>query len=322
MSFVDNSELSTGFLGLSAAPRAVPHAVCMKTQTLTPIYGNPDGTLSTAELQFITANYRGLRSAAITGLAGARIRGLKTYTPLTTLDLIHPDGVNAPARSRWKHSRRYTTGFISTSQVKILNGFRLAPLFPTLLHIQKLYGDLDSLVVLDSLRARSPQITEERFLSLADDYPSHSGVPGLREMILMSEASTRSPLESVGRYRLLTGNFPWIHSIEYEVKITIITETGQLVTYYADILINGFLVLELDGRSKYTMVYGKDPVDTVVQERIREHLIQNCGFVIRRAKWADMKPDAQGSCPFIRMVERAVHSYPEPLRPLPRHFQF
>lgn len=308
-----------------AAPRALPHAVCMTTQTLTPIhtpiYGNPDGTLSPAELQFITTNYRGLRSAAITGIAAARIRGLKTYTPLATLDLIHPDGVNAPARSRWKHSRRYTTGFIPSSQVQLLKGFRLTPLFPTLLHIQKLYGDLDSLVVLDSLRARSPQLSKSRLLSLADDYPSHSGVLGLREMISMSEASTRSPLESVGRYRLLAGHFSWIHTIEYEVRITIITETGKLVTYYADILINGFLVLELDGRSKYTMVYGKDPFDTVVQERIREHLIQNCGFVIRRAKWADLKLDAQGSCPFIRMVERAVHSYPEPLRPLPRHIQ-
>ncbi len=287
-----------------------------------PIFGNPDGTLSQPEEQFICANYAGIRSASITGLAAARIRGLKTFSPLAYLDLIHPNNVSAPARGRWRYRRRYTTGNVRSSEISTVDGFRLVPPIHMLLHIQKLYGDLDSLVVIDMLRAKDPRFTEEHLVELLQELPSHTGVPGLREMIAMSEPTTRSPLESVGRYRLLSGNYPWIHSIEYEVKIVIGDGGGNRITYYADILINGFLVLELDGRSKYTMVYGRDPVETVVQERIREHLIQNCGFVIRRGKWQDMRLNGNGSCSFTKMVEKAVHMYPEPSQPPARFVQF
>ncbi|WP_018296798.1 hypothetical protein [Corynebacterium lubricantis] len=119
-------------------------------------------------------------------------------------------------------------------------------------------------------------------------------------------------MESLARFRLIEANLPQVKSIEYQAKIQITDERGSRHTFYADQLINGFLISELDGRSKYDGTYGDIPEEVRQKERDRERLLLNAGFPLVRHYYSALRLDAQGSCAYVRNIQKALRRYAQP----------
>ncbi|MDO5670319.1 MAG: hypothetical protein Q4G50_09965 [Corynebacterium sp.] len=87
--------------------------------------------------------------------------------------------------------------------------------------------------------------------------------------------------------------------------------------YFVDILINGWLVLEIDGKSKYNGEYGEDPEKVILDEREREKALQNLGTTVLRTGKKDMDDNPDGPCVMLQTVQRALHNF-DPPKSLPR----
>ncbi|WP_458750028.1 hypothetical protein [Corynebacterium sp. S7] len=130
-----------------------------------------------------------------------------------------------------------------------------------------------------------------------------------------------SPLESLSRFRLLEANLLQVKSIEYQAKILITDERGRPHIFYADQLINGYLISELDGRTKYNGTYGDIPEEVRQKERDRERLLLNAGFPIVRHYYSALRLDENGSCAYVRSIQSALRRYPQPRHAPPRVVQ-
>ncbi|WIM70426.1 hypothetical protein [Corynebacterium suedekumii] len=64
------------------------------------------------------------------------------------------------------------------------------------------------------------------------------------------------------------------------------------ITYRVDLLINGWLVVEVDGEMKYRGAFGVTPDEAIRRERRREKEIQNLGYVVLRISAADLRDPA------------------------------
>lgn len=52
------------------------------------------------------------------------------------------------------------------------------------------------------------------------------------------------------------------------------------------------MVVEFDGRGKYTSLWSSDPVETVIDEKRRQEAIEDAGWVVVRVMWEDLKNPA------------------------------
>lgn len=102
-----------------------------------------------------------------------------------------------------------------------------------------------------------------------------------------------------------------MHTVEAQVNFVIRDLDGAIIYARVDLLINGYIAIELDGRVKTDGTFG-DPVAVTLQERHREKELQNLGIIVRRFGW---KAVMTGE--FLKVIETVLRMYPEP-RTLPR----
>jgi len=94
-------------------------------------------------------------------------------------------------------------------------------------------------------------------------------------LALLSRAHNKiqSVYETLGRYRLEQADLPEIVSL---IPQATLREGGE--TFYPDLLINGFLIVEIDGDIKYE----ENAIGALLQERRRERELQRRGYTIIR----------------------------------------
>ena len=95
-----------------------------------------------------------------------------------------------------------------------------------------------------------------------------------------------------------------METIEFQVGFRIIEADGWPTVAWADVLINGFIVLEADGLEKNSGVFG-DAAEALRRERHRETQLQNQGAVVRRVGW-----DGAGTGEFIAQIQNAIDQRP------------
>ena len=109
--------------------------------------------------------------------------------------------------------------------------------------------------------------------------PRFRGARAVREALGLSIPNAGSALESHARVLLVLSDVPGIESIAAQAAIRD-PATGE--TYYVDLLINGWLIVEIDGDVKYDgETYGRTD-DVIRAERSREKALQNTGRVVVR----------------------------------------
>lgn len=258
------------------------------------------------ELALITKVAAQCKTAVVTGPAAARWMGLSTLEWVTCVDLCLPG--NARTWGRQYDDRVYRGGVLRDEEFQELRGVRVAVGIRALFDSYRYYGKQEALVEIESARWRYRDLTAEKLLSMTQILPQARGMKGFRELIAYSSETSASPLETLVRDALLqaiaSDALTGVETIEFQVGFQIPDERGEPAIAWADVLINGFIVLEADGAEKTSGAMG-EPATAINHERFREKQLQNNGAVVFRIGW---KQARQGD--FVGQLQGVLDRYP------------
>lgn len=259
-----------------------------------------------AEIQLIKDIASRCKTAVITGPAAARWLDLSTKTWVTKVDLA------LPGNSRtWgdKDPRKvYHGGLLRDAEFVEHNGIRTATAIRAMFDSFRYYGPLEALVQIESARFKHEHLTTDYLLEKTETLTRARGIKAFRELICYSADTSASALETIVRYAILRaiadGRLTGVEAIEFQVGFSITEADGWPTVAWADVLINGFLVLEADGLEKNSGVFG-DAAEALRRERHRETQLQNQGAVVRRVGWDNARTDG-----FIAQIQTAIDQRP------------
>ncbi|SDL84950.1 hypothetical protein SAMN04488535_0989 [Corynebacterium mycetoides] len=234
------------------------------------------------ELELIRGVAARTRSAVVTGPAAAKVRGLQTLDRVERVDLLLPGAARASAACRGPQPAVYRSGYLAPEHVVEHEGLRVTSTIQMAFDTSRYHGPHAALVVLESARFRRPEVGEADLLELANTLPRAKGTKMFRKVIEHSAATSQTALETVGRHALIEARIPGLHSIRGQVGFEYYDLGRTLRRGRMDLLVNGFICVELDGRGKYT----SDEV--TFEERMREKFLLNQGYLVLRAGWADV----------------------------------
>lgn len=253
--------------------------------------------------------------AVVSGQAAARLLGLETLDIEEKVDLQLP-GVNKPhGPGTWPGNVRYRSTRLPDGQIERHHGIRVTSLVRTLFDIPRFHGTRHGVIAMDSALRQTPWLTKDVLRQRLAAYPPFPGVRSVRRAIDMSTGSSGSAQETIARLILLEADLPQITSIEYQVPVRY--DNGRR-TFYVDILLNGWLIIEIDGANKYTGHYGDKTDEVLREERIRENILKNEGRHVLRFSPPDLKQDHNGDCAMLRAVVDTLDNYVDRLNVLAR----
>lgn len=196
------------------------------------------------------------------------------------VDLAVPSGSVPPRRLTPKGYRYRRVKSLQESMVSIA-GVRATNPARTCLEIARLHGFSDGLVATDSALRQHDVTTYDLREELAKMQRT-KGQAAMRKVIEHAYGGSESPYESYLR-ALIIERFP-------QAKIE--PQKPLLGKYRADLCLDGWLVVEVDGDAKYDGTYGEAPAHVVKQQIKRQRALENRGYVVLRFGPSDMKaPD-------------------------------
>ena len=259
-----------------------------------------------AELELIQDVAAKSKSAVITGPAAARWLGLSTYNWVTKVDLALP-GETRPWKRGDAH-RIYRSGILTDQEYLVHKGVRTATAIRAMFDSFRYHGRTEALVQIESARWKYRHLTTEYLLDKTETLPKARGIAGFRKLIEHATDTSASALETIVRDAILRaiadGTLTGVVTLEFQVGLRIRERDGRPMMAWADILINGFLVVEADGLEKTSGVMG-DAASMLRDERERETQLQNQGAVVRRVRW-----DRATSTEFIASLQTVIDSNP------------
>ncbi|WP_155895156.1 endonuclease domain-containing protein [Corynebacterium vitaeruminis] len=225
------------------------------------------------------------------------------------VELNYVGSVKPPGKSTRRDYQHYRSAFLPEESVITVGGARMTSLPRTLIDVTRFHGVTAGVVAMDSLRASLPRFDRKALEKLLLDGQSYRGKPKVREAIALSTGKSESPLESRARVALLTAKVKGLETLEFQKEITVAPHL-----FRADFLINGWLVVEVDGRAKYDgATFSQSAEQAIREEREREVHLSRQGFRVLRVHDEDIDNPAR----LVALVERELSSLasPKPARP-------
>lgn len=244
----------------------------------------------------------------MTGPAGCRLWGVATADWVETVDLILPGKARPRGTAQEYTDRVYRGGDIAADAVRLKDGIRVASEIRCFYDTYRYYGRVAALVSIESARWNNPGLNEETLLRQAKTLPSGRDIRGFRDLLLYSADTSMSPLETLARDRLLQaivqGRLRRVETIEFQVGFQLREPNREPTMVWVDILINGYLVVEVDGGEKHSGAF-TSAEESLRRERERETKLQNLGARIYRVKREGITgPD------FIPQLQRVIDQFP------------
>lgn len=259
-----------------------------------------------AELELIQDVASKCKTAVITGPAAARWLGLSTYTWVTKVDLALPG--NSRTWGNKDPKRAYHGGLLRDAEHIVHNGIRTTTGIRAMFDSFRYHGRMEALVQIESARFKHSHLTTDYLLEQARALTQARGIKAFRALIEHSADTSASPLETIVRDTILRaiadGRLHGVHTLEFQVGFRIRERDGRPTVAWADILINGFIIVEADGVEKTSGVMG-DAASMLRDERERETQLQNQGAVVRRVGWGNAKTPE-----FIAELQTAIDHNP------------
>lgn len=263
------------------------------------------------ELELIERVASSTKTAVVTGPAAARWMGLHTFNWVDNVDLLLPGSAKAWTPRDHHADRTYRSGRLNPVNVHEVRGIRVTTLNQCCYDSYRYWGRREALVQLESARNLAADLTVDRLLRSVEHLPRGKGIGEFRELIRHAAATSESPLETIARDAILraaaSGELPEVHTVECQVRFLIRDRYGRVVAARVDLLINGYLVVELDGRIKSDGTFG-DPQQLTLEERLREKELQNLGLIVLRYGW---DPVLSGA--FLGQIRRVLAVHPAPV---------
>ena len=241
---------------------------------------------------------RSVKTAVLCGMSAAEIYGLPILNrnQYENVELCLPERRRPPSRRKWRDHTVYRDKYLAQADIAMVNGVYVTTIPRTYVDILLYHGELEALVFIDGALHERRTTRAELYRYLA----SRRGQWGIRRARNLLDDATglaESPYETVARW-LLRG-------VEKQLGITEIvpqawfstrSRQGKLQRRRVDLLVNGFLVIEIDGLIKYDERFLQERGVTYRQvmedERHRERQIQNQGYQVLRLApgevWRDL----------------------------------
>ena len=241
--------------------------------------------------------------AVVAGNAAARLWGFQTLGIETTVLCLLPGRSRAASRKQWPRGTMYRSNYLSPQDIRELQGIRVTGVCRTFLDIALDDGVVAAVVAIDSARRQHPALTREKLMRSAECFPRHRGVKAYRQAIELSIPNSDSAQETRARLIIWEAKLPEIEKVQVQVRFN--QPNGRY--FLVDFLINGWIVVEIDGRSKYD---SPELNDVLMAERDREKQFTNNGYAVLRINPKQLDPDAHGECEFIKILKRALQQNP------------
>ena len=232
-------------------------------------------SLSFHERRFVEAVARGRNSyqAVLTGRSAARVLGMwvVSLSP-ERVELALPTGEVPPTYRRQSSviCRRRRAGAYLEAY-----GVRVTPAIRTFIDIARDHGFTEGLIAADWLLAHG--YTREDLHRELDRMGRIRNVAVVRRCIAHATAVSESPYESLARAILI------------QAGVCDIEPQAWVGGFRVDLLIGGWLVIEVDGDVKYA----EDPGLTIRQENRRQKLLGNRGLIFLRYTPRELRKNPQ-----------------------------
>lgn len=250
-----------------------------------------------------------LSKSAICGLSSAQLWGLWVSPSPQRVEINPCEGAKPKGLKQRRDYQHFHSAYLSESEITTINGVRMTTLVRTIKDVVRYHGVTSGVVAIDSLRAGLPSFTREVLSQQLTQGPPYRGINKVREAIALSTGKSESPLESRARVALLTSKVRGLETLEFQKEITVAPHL-----FRADFLINGWLVVEVDGRAKYDGgTFSQSAEQAIREEREREVHLSRQGFRVLRVHDEDIDNPAR----LVALVERELSSLasPKPARP-------
>lgn len=219
------------------------------------------------------------RRAVLVGVSAARVHGLWVLPPRCgeePVTLALRSGVMPPRRD-WGHGRSYKKMRLPDSMVEKVQGVRVTSALRAALDLARFEGWIRGFVALESWFRMHPELDVEAAKAMAMDCLATMGrvkdIAEARRAISLLSGQCESPYEAL--CIALLAHAKMGHSIQQQVWV--------IPSVRVDVLIDGWLVLEIDGAVKYDgATYDSDTRRVIVEERRREVRLQNAGYTVFR----------------------------------------
>ena len=217
--------------------------------------------------------------AVVGGQAAARLWGLHTLAIETAVACYLPAKTAPKSPRQWPEGVVYRYGYLAMEDIRTIHDIRVTGLMSTFLDIARHDGLHAAVVAIDSARRRWEIVTTEYLYENLEPFRRYRGVPVLRRAIELSVSTSASAQETRARLILHEADLPGLTSIQPQVRFN---RDGGGRFYLVDFLINGWIIVEIDGRSKYKTDTSDQLESALISERDREKFFTNRGYVVLR----------------------------------------
>ncbi len=217
--------------------------------------------------------------AVVGGQAAARLWELATLEVEKHVACYLPSGGTPSSPRTWPEGVIYRYGHLDPKDIREYHGIRVASLMRLLLDVAHYDGLHAAVVVIDSARRRYPELTRAELSRRLEGYRRYRGLRVLRQAIDRSVPNSDSAQETRARLILQEADLPGITSIQPQVRFN---RDGNRRFYLVDFLINSWIIVEIDGRSKYKTDTPDQLESALMAERDREKFFTNRGYMVLR----------------------------------------
>lgn len=224
------------------------------------------------------------RKAVLTGPAALRLMGVNTLYWVDSIDLVLEGATKAKARGTWPKGVVYRNGVLAEQHVRQRGEYKTTSLVMALFDTYRYHDRTSALVAIESA-LRLPGVTKAQLREWVTRLPRAQGLKGFRALVEYASVLSESPLETLGRDSILQARIPGLVSLEQQVEFRYETSWGEPKIGRLDLLVNGVIVVELDGRGKSA----GDWEGVTREERERERWAMHGSTVLIRATWEDVR---------------------------------
>lgn len=254
------------------------------------------------------ARGRSARKAVVTGVAAARIWRLPVLTQDPTVELLMP-GTKVSGATKTPPGAVFRAAklAVDSPEIRIVEGARVVHPLRAMRDIVAYGDELEALVVCDAMRRRWPSCSRDSLLAQVEAMPRFRGKGRLRKVIMRSVDCADSPLETKARV-ILEAMLAEGELQSLVPQTLLVVRKGDVERRFrVDFLVNGRLVVEVDGRVKYDgQSYGEDVNAVVREEHGREYAIRGAGYRVLRVRAEDLTVGGPRSSQLAEWVRREL----------------
>lgn len=226
----------------------------------------------------IVAFGRSAHRSVLVERSAAKLLGLWMLPSRNAQVVLARQSKTVPPRRQWDSKVMYRKMWLPASDIIERFGLRCTSVARTCIDVARLATFEEGLMAVDSaLRKRLVSIDELR--SMITAMGRVKGAAQARRVITHATALAESPYESYARGMLI------VEGLGKKLVVQPELQGG----YRPDLLINGKIIMEIDGAVKYEgATYGKSTEAVIRAERQREKYLQNLGYIVLRYSPRDL----------------------------------